>query len=291
MNKILAICILIFILNFSITIHELGHYSIAKELNVAVKEFSVGIGPKVYSIKKDETEYALKLIPYGGYNKFYSKDEQVNDKLNYNDISYDQKLLILSMGIIINFITGFLFLFIFTLILGIPEPIDTKRKENENDKEYKNRINKQYINMKYNKVNIINSIKFIIQRILKIFPDFLSYIKSNPVKNIEHVNSISDSLELMLCLLKNNKFYIIFLIGIINIGLGIFNILPIYPLDGGKFILILTNEIFGYNEYVNTIFTYIGFILLSILLSIDLTKDTSKIIFSKYKRVHRKHTT
>lgn len=53
-----------------VTIHEWGHYFIAKRFNIKVLQFSIGFGRSLYSKKIGETEYRLGVIPLGGYVKF-----------------------------------------------------------------------------------------------------------------------------------------------------------------------------------------------------------------------------
>ena len=50
-----------------IFVHELGHYLAAKSVDIEVKKFSIGFGPKILGFQKGETEYLLSLIPLGGY--------------------------------------------------------------------------------------------------------------------------------------------------------------------------------------------------------------------------------
>ena len=63
---ILNIIIAILMIGLIILIHEFGHFIVAKANGVAVVEFSIGFGPKLFSVKKGDTEYCLKLIPFGG---------------------------------------------------------------------------------------------------------------------------------------------------------------------------------------------------------------------------------
>ncbi|MFM5967435.1 MAG: site-2 protease family protein, partial [Micrococcales bacterium] len=51
----------------SIALHEFGHMFPAKKFGVKVPRFMVGFGPTLFSRKRGETEYGLKLIPLGGY--------------------------------------------------------------------------------------------------------------------------------------------------------------------------------------------------------------------------------
>lgn len=53
----------------SIALHELGHLYFAKKFGCRVSQYIVGFGPTVWSLKKGETEYGIKLIPLGGYVK------------------------------------------------------------------------------------------------------------------------------------------------------------------------------------------------------------------------------
>ena len=54
-------------LGISIALHELGHLLPAKKFGVKVTKYMVGFGPTLFSRKRGETEYGIKLIPLGGY--------------------------------------------------------------------------------------------------------------------------------------------------------------------------------------------------------------------------------
>ncbi len=61
--------ILAFILVFGIIVivHELGHFYFAKKAGVLVREFSIGMGPKLFQTHKNETSYTIRVLPLGGY--------------------------------------------------------------------------------------------------------------------------------------------------------------------------------------------------------------------------------
>ncbi len=63
----LTIIIGILVLGLVILIHELGHFIMAKRAGILCHEFSIGMGPLLYSKKKGETLYAIRAIPLGGY--------------------------------------------------------------------------------------------------------------------------------------------------------------------------------------------------------------------------------
>lgn len=50
-----------------ILVHELGHFLVAKHYGILCHEFSIGMGPAVWSKKKGETTYSIRAIPFGGY--------------------------------------------------------------------------------------------------------------------------------------------------------------------------------------------------------------------------------
>lgn len=50
-----------------VTVHEWGHYYFAKRAGILVREFAIGFGPKLFSYKRNETQFTLRLLPFGGY--------------------------------------------------------------------------------------------------------------------------------------------------------------------------------------------------------------------------------
>ncbi len=59
----------LFVLGVLIFVHELGHFLAARRLGVRVLTFSLGFGPKLFNVKRGDTEYCVSLIPLGGYVK------------------------------------------------------------------------------------------------------------------------------------------------------------------------------------------------------------------------------
>lgn len=106
-------------LGLVIFFHELGHFAVAKWCDVHVERFSIGIGPIIWSRQKGETEYALSALPFGGYVKMLGQDDMdssqmTSDEIAENPRSYTskkvwQRMAIISAGVIMNVITGFMF--------------------------------------------------------------------------------------------------------------------------------------------------------------------------------------
>jgi regulator of sigma E protease len=57
--------------------HELGHFVFAKRAGILCREFAIGFGPKVFSHKKGETTYNIRLLPIGGYVRMAGEDPEI----------------------------------------------------------------------------------------------------------------------------------------------------------------------------------------------------------------------
>ncbi len=111
----------VLMLAFLIFIHELGHFTIARICGVKVEVFSIGFGKKLCFFKLFGTQFALSLIPLGGYVKLKGMDKEENETNESANDSYVQKspfkkLWILFGGAFFNFL--FAILVYFFLALG-----------------------------------------------------------------------------------------------------------------------------------------------------------------------------
>ena len=59
--------IALLLIGFVILAHEFGHFIAARIVGMPIKIFSIGFGPKLWAVKKRETEYRIAMIPLGGY--------------------------------------------------------------------------------------------------------------------------------------------------------------------------------------------------------------------------------
>lgn len=100
----LTIVIFVAILIILILIHEFGHFLIAKATGVKVKEFAFGFPPRLFSVVKNGTRYSLNLIPLGGYVSLLGEDEALKEKGSYYTKKVWQKILIVSTGVVMNFL-------------------------------------------------------------------------------------------------------------------------------------------------------------------------------------------
>ncbi|MFC3419691.1 RIP metalloprotease RseP [Salinicoccus hispanicus] len=72
--------ILAFIVVFGVlvTVHELGHLIFAKRAGIMCPEFAIGMGPKIFSYKYNDTLYTVRLLPVGGYVRMASEEMEIN---------------------------------------------------------------------------------------------------------------------------------------------------------------------------------------------------------------------
>lgn len=67
----------IFMFGLLVFIHEFGHMIFAKRAGMLVREFAIGFGPKIFSFKKNETVYTIRLLPMGGYVRVAGEDPEI----------------------------------------------------------------------------------------------------------------------------------------------------------------------------------------------------------------------
>lgn len=101
---------------FLIIIHEFGHFITAKKSGVRVNEFWLGMGPTLYHKKVGETDYCLRLLPFGGAVVMEGEDGESEDERSFGKAKWGNRFLIVAAGALMNFIAGFLIL----MILWIP---------------------------------------------------------------------------------------------------------------------------------------------------------------------------
>lgn len=127
----MQIVIALIVFSLIIIIHELGHFSLARKNGVTVTEFSVGMGPRLFTIVKgdnglsakffastdtclnradwkDHTKYSLKLLPLGGSCMMLGEDEDVQDVNAFNNKGVWARISVIFAGPFFNFILAFL---------------------------------------------------------------------------------------------------------------------------------------------------------------------------------------
>ena len=95
----------LFVLGIVVFVHELGHFLAARRIGVRVLTFSLGFGPKIFSTKRGDTEYAISAIPLGGYVKMAGEqpdDERSGANDEFLSKSKWQRFQVLIAGPLMN---------------------------------------------------------------------------------------------------------------------------------------------------------------------------------------------
>lgn len=120
---VLVFALVVFVV---IVAHEAGHFFAARAFRIKVEEFFVGFGPRLWSIRRGETEYGLKAIPAGGYVRIAGMNpfqEPAPEDLprTFGAKPPWQRAIVLLAGSFTHFVLALLFLTVFYAAIGIPK--------------------------------------------------------------------------------------------------------------------------------------------------------------------------
>lgn len=119
--SVLIFFIVLFVL---ILVHEWGHFIVAKKTGMRVDEFGIGFPPRLFGVKKGETNYTFNALPIGGFVRIYGEDstlgEEAEDyKRSFSAQSKVSQAMVLLAGVSMNVLLAW-FLFSFVFALGVP---------------------------------------------------------------------------------------------------------------------------------------------------------------------------
>ena len=123
---IAAITVMIFL-------HELGHFLTAKWSGMKVTEFFLFFGPKLWSFRRGETEYGIKLIPVGAYVRIIGMNNidecpPEDEPRTFRQQSYPKRLLVVSAGSLMHFLQAFVLFVVVFSWLGVPAYTDQAQR-------------------------------------------------------------------------------------------------------------------------------------------------------------------
>lgn len=104
----MSVLFAIILFSLLIFVHELGHFVAAKLSGVQVNEFSMFMGPLLWSKQVGETTYSLRLIPIGGFCAMEGEDGGSDNPRSFNKAAWWKRLIILVAGAAVNFVMGVL---------------------------------------------------------------------------------------------------------------------------------------------------------------------------------------
>lgn len=197
---------IIILLGFLVLIHEGGHFLVAKLFKIKVNEFAIGFGPQIFAKEKGETKYALRLIPLGGFVSMEGEEERSEKEGSFSMASIPKRIAIVAAGGLVNIIFGVLLYYIISSIA----------------------LNNMYLGLIDTKdfiISIFESIKLL----------FTGNISMNQMTGIVGISDIVVN--------TNGIMNYLYIMALISASLGITNLLPLPPLDGGKIAIYLIEAI------------------------------------------------
>lgn len=124
----MSIVLFLAVLFVLILVHEWGHFIVAKKTGMRVDEFAIGFPPRLFVLKRGETEYSFNLLPIGGFVRIFGENpETAKDTLD-QPRSFAARprwaqALVLIAGVTMNVIFAW-FLFVVTFMVGVPTAVD-----------------------------------------------------------------------------------------------------------------------------------------------------------------------
>ena len=109
-----------------VTLHEIGHFLLAKKFGVKVEEFGIGYPPRIIAKKIGETTYSLNLLPFGAFVRMPGEIEESSDPRSFSKQSVGKRFLI-SLGGVLSF--WIIAAVIFSIVFGLGAPVAIEDEE------------------------------------------------------------------------------------------------------------------------------------------------------------------
>lgn len=119
----MGIILALLVFGVIVTIHELGHFLLAKKNGIHVEEFSIGMGPRLFSKVSGDTRYSIKLLPIGGSCMMGEDDVEDMSEGSFNTKPVWARISVIAAGPIFNFILAFIFAVILVAWVGYDKPV------------------------------------------------------------------------------------------------------------------------------------------------------------------------
>lgn len=216
-STLLAIIKIVFLLGFLIGIHETGHFLIAKLCKVKVNEFSIGFGPVIWRKETKETKYVLRLIPLGGFVRMEGEEERSDNEGSFSKASVPRRIAIVAAGVIVNIIFALIIYFILSAVII--------SQNAEIASNFQNTV----------KLAGSSTAKFATETIEGVKNLFTGKITKDQLIGPVGISEV---------VAKTNGFAeFTYILAVISISLGVTNLIPFPPLDGGKILLLIIEAI------------------------------------------------
>ena len=217
---------IIFLLGFLIFIHEGGHFLVAKLCKVKVKEFAIGFGPIIWKKQGKETKYVLRLVPLGGFVNLLGEEEAVDEEGSFSKAGIFKKIGILLAGGMVNIIFG---LAVYYIVISAMTNIQA---------------------------GFELTIEFAKTALVSVKDLFTGNVGVDQLTGPVGISEV--------VVQTKNVSQFVYILAVISFSLGVTNLLPIPPLDGGKILLVIIEGIMRkpIKEKVSVAIQMTGFFLI-----------------------------
>lgn len=143
MNTALTIVLTVLLFGILIFLHEFGHFITAKMFGIRVNEFALGMGPKLWSFTRGETEYTLRPFPIGGFCAMEGEDEESSDPRAFGSQKVWKRIIVVCAGAVMNLLLGLVLMgvllvqqesYLSTTITGVGSAVTSSQELQKGDR-------------------------------------------------------------------------------------------------------------------------------------------------------------
>lgn len=339
---VLYILIALLVFGLLIFVHEGGHFLAARICGVTVKEFAIGMGPKLLSwtSKKSGTHYRLRLLPIGGFVSMDGEEEDSENPNAFCNKSVPKRMFIIIAGALMNILLGFILMMI---LVFSQKPLISTQIGQFNDNSISseslmvgdtllkidgtavhtgNEVVYEIMNSGDEPIDILvrrNGENLLLEDV--VFPSFeesgvvfgecdfklyaekatfFNCLKHAFFRSLSTIKMVYDSLfnlitgkygmdaisgpvgvtEVVGAAAKSNLPTLLYVVTVISINLGVFNLLPFPALDGGRFIFLAIEGVRGkpIDRRIESYVNFVGIMILFAFMALVTFKDVIKLI-------------
>ena len=159
----MSIIVALVIFGLLIFFHELGHFLLAKRGGVGVTSFSLGMGPAIFRKKIGETEYCLRILPFGGSCAMVGEDMESDEENAFNKKGVWTRISVVAAGPIFNFILAFVGAVVMILCIGVDKPVIAEMLEGYPAYEAGVRAGDEIVSMNGRNIGVYRDVSMYIQ--------------------------------------------------------------------------------------------------------------------------------
>ena len=200
MGFIITALKIVIILGFLVLIHETGHFLVARLCKIKVNEFSIGFGPLIWKKETEKTKYSIRLIPLGGYVSMLGEEERSDEEGSFSKASIPKRIAIVAAGGLVNILFAILlYIILITIVTGNLITALTSTGD--------------FILAMWESIKLIFTGGVTVDNLM------------GPIGIAEVVAQTSTVIDFL------------YIMALISMSLGVTNLLPFPPLDGGKILI------------------------------------------------------